>query len=270
MTVETVREDDLHAYIDRELDAGRSRQIEAWLEQQADVARAVQAYRSQGELLHTAFDSVLAEPLPARFARLAPLARLMPRAQRRRPTWRVASAMSWLIFGTVLGWTLHGMREPAPAPRLAQHAAVAHAAFVTEVRHPVEVRASEEKHLVGWLSKRLGAPIIAPSLSAHGFELLGGRLLPESARPGAQLMYQDATGRRLTLYLSADVATRDSAFRTRDRAFRTRDRAFHYVREGAVHVFYWTDRSLGYALSGELDKVEMLILARTIYEQMNP
>ncbi|MGH8666229.1 MAG: anti-sigma factor family protein [Burkholderiales bacterium] len=261
MTLETVREDDLHAYIDRALDAGRSQQIEAWLEQQADVARAVQAYRSQVALLHAAFDSVLTEPLPAR---------LMSPAHRRRPLWRVASAMSWLIFGTLLGWTLHGMREPAPAPALPQHAAVAHAAFVTEVRHPVEVRASEEKHLVGWLSKRLGTPIRAPKLSAHGFELLGGRLLPESARPGAQLMYQDAAGRRLTLYLSADVATRDSAIRTRDGAFRTRDSAFSYVREGAVHVFYWTDRSLGYALSGELDKAEMLTLARTIYQQMNP
>ena len=260
MTAETVREDDLHAYIDRELDAGRSQQIEAWLEQQDDVSRAVQAYRTQGELLHAAFDSVLTEPLPARFARSA---RLAPPVQRRRPLWRVASAMSWLFFGTLLGWTLHGIREPARAPGLPQHAAAAHAAFVTEVRHPVEVRASEEKHLVGWLSKRLGASIRAPKLSAQGFELLGGRLLPESARPGAQLMYQDAGGRRLTLYLSADVATRDSEARTRDSAF-------HYVREGAVQVVYWTDGSLAYALSGELGKAQMLALARTIYEQMNP
>jgi anti-sigma factor RsiW len=250
MTSPSVREEDLHAYIDRELDAGRLQQVEALLEQQADVADAVQAYRSQGALLHAAFDPVLAEPVPAQFARLTRPARP------RRPVWRVAAAMSWLLFGMVSGWLLHGMREPSRTPGLPQHAAAAHAAFVTEVRHPVEVRASEEKHLVGWLSKRLGASIRAPKLSAQGFELLGGRLLPESTRPGAQLMYQDSSGRRLTLYLSAAVATRDSALR--------------YVREGAVQVVYWTDRSLGYALSGELDKAEMLTVARAIYEQMNP
>jgi anti-sigma factor RsiW len=247
MTLEPVREADLHAYIDGELDAGRSRQIESWLEEQPDVVRAVQAYREQGVLLHAAFDSVLTETLPAR---------LMRPAQRRQPLRQVAAAMSWLIIGTLLGWTLHELHGPAPARGWPQQAVVAHAAFVSEVRHPVEVRANEEAHLVGWLSKRLGTPIRAPKLSAHGFELLGGRLLPESMRPGAQFMYQDAAGRRLTLYLSTDVANRDSAFR--------------YAREGEVHVFYWIDRSLGYALSGDLDKAEMLTVARTIYEQLNP
>src|SRR5690606_11065389 len=106
------------------------------------------------------------------------------------------------------------------------------------------------------LSKRLGTRIRVPKLDAHGFELLGGRLLPEAARPGAQFMYQDAAGRRLTLYLSTDVANRDSAFR--------------YSREGRVHVFYWIDREVGYALSGELEKAEMLAVARTVYEQLNP
>jgi anti-sigma factor RsiW len=253
MTGPSVREEDLHAYIDRELDAGRSQQIEAWLEERADVARAVQSYRSQGAVLHAAFDSILTEPLPARFARLATPASL---AQPRRPVWRLASTMSWLLFGILLGWFVHGLREPAGAPGLVQHAAAAHAAFVTEVRHPVEVRASEEKHLVGWLSKRLGASIRAPKLSAQGFELLGGRLLPESARPGAQLMYQDASGRRLTLYISTDVDNRDTEFR--------------YVREGTLHVFYWIDRGVGYALSGELDKAEILALARTVHEQLKP
>lgn len=247
MTVEPMREEELHAYIDRALDAGRSRQIEAWLEEQPDVVRAVQAYREQGELLHATFDFVLTEPLPARLTRPA---------LRRRRLWRVAAAMTWLVAGTLLGWSLRELREPAPAIGWPHHAAVAHAAFVPEVRHPVEVRANDEVHLIGWLSKRLGTPVRAPKLSAHGFELLGGRLLPESERPGAQLMYQDAVGRRLTLYLSTDVTHRDSAFR--------------YVREGEVHVFYWIDRSLGYALSGELDKAEMRSVARTIYEQLNP
>jgi anti-sigma factor RsiW len=69
-------------------------------------------------------------------------------------------------------------------------------------------------------------------------------------------MYQDAGGRRLTLYVSTDVDNRDTAFR--------------YINEGGLHVFYWVDRTLGYALSGELDKQEMLRVARAVYEQLNP
>lgn len=245
--IEKVREEDVHAYIDRELDAGESRRIEAWLEREPDVARAAQAYREQGALLHAAFDGILDEPLPRQLNR--------PVVRRQRAL-RAAMAFSWLLVGGIAGWSLHELDTPAPVAGLPHHAVVAHAVFVPEVRHPVEVRAAEEAHLVGWLSKRLGIPIRAPKLAAHGFELLGGRLLPASARPGAQLMYQDAAGRRLTLYLSTDVDNRDSAFR--------------YTREGSVHVFYWIDRNIGYALSGELDKAEMLGVARTIYEQLNP
>lgn len=89
-----------------------------------------------------------------------------------------------------------------------------------------------------------------------GYELLGGRLLPEPGRPGAQFMYQDATGKRLTLYVSTDVTNRDTAF--------------CYASDGGLHVFYWIDRQFGYALSGDLDKNEILRVARAVYEQLNP
>jgi anti-sigma factor RsiW len=49
----------------------------------------------------------------------------------------------------------------------------AHAAYVPEVRHPVEVAASEQQHLIAWLSKRLSRPLRAPSLDAAGYQLLG-------------------------------------------------------------------------------------------------
>ncbi len=240
-----VRPEELHAYLDRELDAAREQAVEAWLAAEPDARAALRAYRDQSAALHAAFDGVLGEPLPERLA---------SGARRRRGPGRMAAAAAGLVLGTVLGWLLRDAREPAQAALLPRQAAVAHAVFVPEIRHPVEVSAKEEAHLVGWLSKRLGTPIRAPRLSAHGFELLGGRLLPESARPGAQFMYQDAAGRRLTLYLSTDVANRDSAFR--------------YAVEGGLHVFYWIDREVGYALSGDLDKQQMLAVARSVYEQL--
>ncbi len=62
--------------------------------------------------------------------------------------------------------------------RLANVAVLAHAAYVPEVRHPVEVAAPEEQHLVAWLSKRLSTPIKRAVARTAGYQLLGGRLLP--------------------------------------------------------------------------------------------
>ena len=42
---------------------------------------------------------------------------------------------------------------------LRRAAAVAHVAYAPEVRHPVEVAASDQAHLVAWLSKRLGTKL---------------------------------------------------------------------------------------------------------------
>ena len=83
----------------------------------------------------------------------------------------------------------------------AQQAASAHVVYTPEVLHPVEVGADQEAHLVKWLSKRLGADIKAPSLVSVGYQLLGGRLLPGDSGPAAQFMYNNESGKRLTLYV---------------------------------------------------------------------
>ncbi|MDP1651497.1 MAG: anti-sigma factor, partial [Rhodocyclaceae bacterium] len=140
---------------------------------------------------------------------------------------------------------------------LARQAALAHAVFSPEVRHPVEVGAAEETHLVAWLSKRLGAELKPPRLSGHGFELVGGRLLPGDVGPVAQFMYQDARGQRLTLYVQRDA--QDS-----------RETAFRFARENGISVFYWLDGRFGYALSAEMEQPDLLRIATIVYQQLNP
>src|SRR5690349_19913814 len=95
------------------------------------------------------------------------------------------------------------MARIEPARHLAQEAAVAHFVFQPEVRHPVEVAAAQQDHLVQWLSKRQGRPLKVPVLSAQGNELVGVCLLPGDEGARAQFMYQNASGQRITLYLGA-------------------------------------------------------------------
>lgn len=243
-------ESDLHAWADGRLDAARAGEIEAWLAANPEEQARLQGWKRQKELLHEAFDPVLEEPVPAR---LADAASRRPRSR----LWRVAAAVGWIAIGSVAGYALRGVKPADPAqPSLARNAAMAHVVYTPEVRHPVEVGADQEVHLLQWLSKRLGTPINAPHFGKEGFDLVGGRLLPGERGPVAQFMYQDRGGRRLTLYVRGDPDNRDTAFR--------------FAQEGKVGVFYWLDGRLGYALSGEIPRAELLAMADSAYRQLNP
>jgi len=179
----------------------------------------------------------------------------------------MAMAAGWAVLGiavgTVGGWQLHSLHSSAAvaqttAPVIARRAALAHATYAPEVRHPVEVGADQEQHLVAWLSKRLGREVRAPRLDGEGMALVGGRLLPGDPGPVAQFMYQSAQGRRVTLYVRTEAPDH-------------RETAFRYARESNVRVFYWIDRTFGYALSSaDLDREELLKLANVAYRQLNP
>src|SRR5258706_5747477 len=140
---------------------------------------------------------------------------------------------------------------------LARLAATAHVVYSPEVRHPVEVKADEEEHLVNWLSKRLGTALKAPKLGLLGYELVGGRLLSGPQGPVAHFMYQDGRGQRLTLYVSMQ---RGEAL----------DRAFRFCHESRVPVFYCVGGNFGYALSGEIRREQLLQVAEIVYKQLNP
>ena len=247
--MKAISDHDLNAYVDGQLDPARRPEVEAFLSAHPQAVEKVAAYRKQNEMLHALFDPTMDEALPS----------ALRHPGRPNPAWfRYAAMIGTLAIGATLGYVGRGVTSHTASPlALYKQAAFAHVAFVPEVLHPVEVGAQQETHLVNWLSKRLGASVRAPHLNAVGFELMGGRLLPDAARPAAQFMYQDSRGQRLTLYVKRE-AKNDPAT------------AFRFAQENGVGVFYWVDRDFGYALSGELPKAELLRVAETVYKQLNP
>ena len=247
-----IEENDLHAYVDGQLDAARNAEVEAYLAAHPAEAERVQTYRKQNDMLHALFDPVSTEPIPLE---------MHPAARQRSfmPPLRYAAAAAWMILGGGVGWMLHGtdIGKPNYLATLPQQAAIAHVVYTPEVLHPVEVKADQEAHLTKWLSKRLNAEVHAPHLADAGYQLIGGRLLPGVEGPAAQFMYQDAHGQRLTLYV-------------RSNAKGNHETAFRFEQENKVGVFYWVDGALGYALSGELEKSELLRVANAVYHQLNP
>ena len=252
MTTHPITEADLQAYVDSRLPEARRADIETFLALRPDEAARIAAYRGQNEELRALYREVLDETVPEHLARA-----MQPQRGRLR---QVVAIAAWMALGGVIGWQLHGgfdgARVAGQTP-LARSAALAHVTYAPEVRHPVEVGVDQETHLVNWLSKRLGTTLRVPRLDAEGYSLVGGRLLPGTPGPGAQFMYQDAHGRRLTLYV-------------RGEAEGNRETAFRFAREANVGVFYWIDHGFGYALSGELERDALLRVANAAYRQLNP
>ncbi|MES2160401.1 MAG: anti-sigma factor [Pseudomonadota bacterium] len=267
-----VTEAELQAWVDGRLPPARRGAVDAHLAlHPADAAR-LQAYREHDAALRALYQPLLEQPAPPAMS-----ARLIVPVQRRGPghpwppVWRAAAMLALTLSAGAVGWLLHGAADHA-AERLAdadtgggaaslaalpRRAALAHVVYTPEVRHPVEVGADQQAHLVAWLSKRLGAQLKPPQLAPQGYALEGGRLLPGQSGPVAQFMYRDASGARLTLYVSTEQS-------------HNKETGFRFAQEGQVSVFYWIDGRFGYALSGNLDKAALATVANAVYAQLEP
>ena len=246
-----IRKAELHAYVDGQLDETRRREVEEFIASDSEAARRVAAYGRQRDALKKVLDPVLSENIPPIFDPPASSGR-----RRLHLVWAAAAVLLFAIGG-VIGWQMRGMSVGAGLAEraVAEQAAIAHAVFTPQRRHPVEVEANEEAHLVRWLSKVLGANLRAPRLVDLGFSLVGGRLLSAPNGPAAQFMYQDADKKRLTLYVVNDPDWRGTA-------------EFHFARQRDISVFYWIDGSLGYAITAEMPRAELFKIVQEVHRQL--
>ena len=260
-------DEELSAWVDGELAPADRARVEAWLADHPEDAARARRWAADRDTLREHFAPLADQPLPP-----ALLARVWRGTGpentgwlERLPRWAiVASAAGLLIGGALLGgagvWQWQQREMAGLQARLAagtaqgwvQRAALAHSVYVPEPRHAVEVRAQEE-HLARWLTRRIQVPVKLFDLRAQGFELVGGRLLPDGPGKSAQLMYQDAHGVRVTIYLRKPEQGTDAEFR--------------YERQGDLGLFYWNEEGCGYALVGPLPRETLLALAEAIYKQ---
>jgi anti-sigma factor RsiW len=147
--------------------------------------------------------------------------------------------------------------EP-PSELLIDGAVTAHALYVKESRHAVEVPAGDKAHLVTWLSNRLGRAIDTPDLASQGFTLVGGRLLPPLADsgtgPAAQLMYQNATSNRLTVYITAAGKP---------------GKPFEETTKNGLQAYYWANDQITCTVVGDVAEADLPVLAKGVYQQLS-
>jgi len=256
-----IHEDELHALVDVRLSPQAASALQARIAGDEQAQATLQAWKAQRELLRQLHRPLLDEEVPPAMVRAARQAgQLRDRGDR---WWRWGGIAAGVVLAFAAGWfgssQWRGAMDLAMAPgrTFAHQAALAHLVYLPEQRHPVEVPAAQQDHLVQWLSKRLGRPLKVPQLGPQGYELVGGRLLPGDDGARAQFMYQNAAGERITLYVGA---VKNGAAGSKETTFR--------FTTGPVPGFYWVDQGFGYALAGQLQREALMNLAHAVYAQL--
>ena len=249
----------LQAWIDGRLGSANARTVADALAQDPAAHAQAEALRAQRQTLRAMHLDQLDAPLPPALASAA--ARLQARHERAQAAWRWGGLAASVLLAFGLGWLGRdwwgagtqasgpALAQGAPLRQFARAATVAHAVYQPEQRHPVEVPAAQQEHLIQWLSKRLDRPLRVPDLGTAGYTLVGGRLLPGEA------------GARVTLYVGAvQPGASDAPDATAT--------AFRFAEESGAAAFYWVDQGFGYALVGNLPRAPLLALATQVYRQL--
>jgi len=264
-----ITEDEIQAYIDGELDSEQYQKVEQYLLSHPDEAKRVADYQKINYAFRNSFENQLDSKISKQYSSNSFKQPKRNRFAKFSVTLQsLAASVAIFSFGAVssglfLSSELYQQTQTKLAvntdqPRLsnnmtlATQAVYAHAVYSPEKKHPVEVTAKHEKHLVKWLSKRLKGKITIPHLTSLGFELVGGRLLPADNQTAAQFMYENSDKQRLTLYIKKNRDLDEIS-------------GFKFHQQDDLNSFYWIDENFGYVLIGNISKQKLTETAFKVY-----
>lgn len=245
----TITTDMLHAYVDGQLSPKDQARVETYLNDNPDAAADVADWQMQNEQLLQLYADPVVKP------------RAHAANSDRRSSgfagWRMAAAIALFVAGAASGFIARPAVAPQDSPILEltlNDAFAAHVVYVADPHRPVEVRANEEELLVTWLSRRIGTQLAAPDLTGQGFDLIGGRLVPGETNPAALFMYEDLSGKRVTVFVTTEAVPHFASFRFEDR--------------DGLSAAHWTEDNLQFAVVGELDRDAIRTMAVEVYRQI--
>jgi anti-sigma factor RsiW len=244
--VRPITEEDLHAFVDDRLDAGRLETVRAYLAANPGEAARVAAFVADRDMLRAALRPLADAPIPPSLD----VRRMVEGRRRRRESWRLpAAAAAALVVGIGGGWQLRGASVPPQngVAALAREAADNYRVYAYDTARPVEMGAADQAQLVSWVSSRLQRPVTAPDLTGAGFRLLGGRLVTTPHGPAAMFLYDGADGQRLAVMI-------------RPMAIEKQTRMSEHA-DGGLGGVAWADDGLGYSLVGAASARELHPLA---------
>lgn len=238
-----VREEDLHAFVDGELDEPERARIGAIVEGNTDLRERVALYRADKARLAALYGVGMSEPLPMEW--IASIERATA-----RPRWRthalgisaLAASLVLIICGVIAYRELaNPLRDDIVADALAARAGTIHPVSV------VPADAAKVAAEARVMTAALDARAKAPDLSRLGYRLAGINVYSEPNR-AFELRY--ARGREIfTLYLRRSPGAP----------------RFDQFKEDGLRVCIWQDDVLAMVMAGTMSVAEMQRLASLAY-----
>lgn len=228
-------EEELHAYVDEHLEPGRRREVELYLAANPEQAARIEGWRADARQLRAALAGLAEQPLNPR---LHPAAVRRDQRQRRQRHWATAAMLLVALgVGGLGGWQareagLLASSVPPMADAVQAHRLFAYAA-------PLDIAVERPAQLQAWLMQHFHLAGQLPDLSTYGFTPVGARLLSNEQGPAALLVFQDAKGERISLFLRSP-GERYARMPTGERV------------EGQLQARYWSHGAYNYALVSEV------------------
>ncbi len=227
---DSLPEEDLHAFIDGELDAARARAVAERIAADPALAEKVAAYRADKAMIASHYGPLISRPVPL----------AMERAVRRRPVrvnFRQLAMAASVLIAVVAAF---GYRALLPGGGAIDSAVAVHGGRVVG-----QVIAADAARI----SETLGLTLKLPDLSVAGYTLAEVAVVPGGRGKAVKIAYRSAAGEPFTLYLE------NSSGREQ----------FEITKRGDVLVCLWQDDVLSTVMVGKMPAAEMLRVASLAY-----
>jgi len=233
-------EEELHAYIDGRLAPERHEAVRQWLHEHPGQEARIDAWKRDAETLRAGWARDLEASVPPALQPHRLRAGL--RRQRRARLGMVASCLLALGVGGMAGWQWRDARLASEQLPMAD-AVAAYRLFAGDGDAVTGEIAPDA--LQGWLRTHFGPAGEVPDLRTQGFRLRAGRLLSTSEGAAAMLVYEDADGARIGLYLRPRTPRNVTGER----------------RDGRLLAQYWAEGDTAFALVGPATQLRMREIA---------
>ncbi|MHB8886788.1 MAG: anti-sigma factor family protein [Methylovirgula sp.] len=256
-----IADEDLHSFVDGEVDDDRYEAVLAYLATAPADAARVEAWRQQNILLRAAFAQVTLEQVPVSLSfsfapRLislpfAPTSGLTRDAYPRR-LWRrslaftVAAFIAGVCIALAADFSMKRYSELTKAADGPDLALLATAAM--QHSHKADATAQFSQNLPGAIEPALA---LLPVLKSEGLQLLRGEVRGTSSAPANCLDFADAAGAPVILCIAAADAPADPHFQG--------------LAVVSAHSVYWREATSLYALAAPVAGDRLVALARHIH-----
>jgi anti-sigma factor RsiW len=233
-----VTDNDLHALIDGELEAGRRAEVNLLLEADPALAARVASFRSDKEMLKRIYGPLTERRLPKHWLALA-------NGARPRTSWRLVGSIAAVLLLAVVAALSYRELRPSQSGEVVTAALDARGNAVQPERAIAVAADTDARQYGDVLTSAVGSKVKVPDLSRMGYHLTGIRVFARAA----ELVYRDGDGRVFTLYLRRSDGTA---------------RFDQFERDG-LRVCVWQDEELSTVMAGDMPTAAMQRLASLAY-----